>query len=65
MREMRYRAPSGRTRIVRLFDVYSIDDVAVNMTKAFLVGLLKNTGYERPETPRRLKQTLSRVDLVY
>lgn len=65
MRETRYRTPEGRIRIVRLYDAYSVDDVELNMAKAYLVALKQGTGYDRPPTPMRLKKTLTRVGLVY
>lgn len=64
-RRSRVRTADGRIRTVRLYDLYSVDDVVINMTKAYLYGLVRQTGYDRPETPARLKKTLTRVGLVF
>lgn len=65
IRETKYRTEDGRQRTIRILEFYTVDDVAINMTKAYLHGLAIGGGYDRPETPLRLKKTLCRVGLVF
>lgn len=64
-RQMRYRTSAGVMRSITFYDQYSPDDVLMNMAKAVLVALARQKGYNRPETPWKLKRAVSRVGLVF
>ncbi len=62
---VRYLGSDRRMHSLILRDLYSVDDVSVNMGKAFLFSLYTGRGYERPDTPRKLRDILARTSLVF
>jgi hypothetical protein len=64
-RKLRYLGADRRMHNLILRDLYSVDDVVINMGKAFQFSLYSGRGYERPETPRTLRDVLVRTNLVF
>ena len=64
-RILRYLAPDRRMHKLAIRDLTSVDDVIINMGKAFQYSLLTGEGYKRPETPKMLREMLTRTGLVF
>jgi hypothetical protein len=64
-RKLRYLGEDRRIHTLTLRDLYSVDDAVTNMGKAFQFSLITGQGYSRPETPRKLREALTRSDLVF
>lgn len=62
---IRYLGTDRRIHTLVLRDLYGVDDVAINMGKAFLFSLITGRGYERPNTPRVLRDVLIRTNLIF
>jgi len=64
-RRLRYRGGDRRMHTLTLRNLVTVDDILVNMSKAFLFSVETNAGYSRPETSARLRETLVRTNLVF
>lgn len=64
-RRMRYLGGDRRMHTLTIRNLYTVDDAVINMGKAFQFALHTGRGYERPDTPRKLRETLVRTSLVF